>query len=61
MLVLTRRPGQRVMIGSDVKVTVLKIKGDQVVVGITAPIEVAVHRHEIFDRIQEGELVAKRL
>lgn len=52
MLILTRRVGETVMIGNDVTVTVLGVKGNQVRVGISAPKDVAVHREEIFERIQ---------
>jgi carbon storage regulator len=52
MLILTRRVGETVMIGSDVTVTVLGVKGNQVRVGISAPKNVAVHREEIFEKIE---------
>ena len=52
MLILTRRVGETLMIGDDVTVTVLEVKGNQVRVGVNAPREVAVHREEIYDRIQ---------
>lgn len=56
MLILTRRVGETVMIGNDVTVTVLGVKGNQVRVGINAPRDVAVHREEIFERIKrEGQ------
>ena len=52
MLILTRRVGETIMIGNDVTVTVLAVKGNQVRVGINAPKTVAVHREEIYERIQ---------
>lgn len=52
MLILTRRIGEKMMVGDEVTVTVLGVKGNQVRLGVNAPKEVAVHREEIFDRIQ---------
>lgn len=52
MLILTRRIGETVMIGDNVSVTVLGVKGNQVRLGVNAPKEVEVHREEIFDRIK---------
>ena len=53
MLILTRRVGESLMIGDDVTITVLGVKGNQVRVGVKAPKEVAVHREEILNRIEE--------
>jgi carbon storage regulator len=52
MLILTRRVGETVMIGDDVTITVLGVKGNQVRVGINAPKSIAVHREEIYERIK---------
>lgn len=55
MLILTRRVGETVMIGDNVTVTVLGVKGNQVRLGVNAPKDVSVHREEIYERIkQEG-------
>lgn len=53
MLILTRRTGESLMIGDDVKVTVLGIKGNQTRIGVAAPKNVGVHREEIYERIQK--------
>ncbi|HEY3784920.1 MAG TPA: carbon storage regulator CsrA [Steroidobacteraceae bacterium] len=56
MLILTRTPGETLMIGNDLTVTVLAVRGNQVRLGINAPKTVAVHREEIYERIQrEGQ------
>lgn len=53
MLILTRLVGETLMVGDDVTVTVLGVKGNQVRIGVNAPKEVAVHREEIYQRIQK--------
>lgn len=53
MLILTRRVGETLMVGDDVTVTVLGVKGNQVRIGVNAPKDVAVHREEIYERIRK--------
>jgi carbon storage regulator len=55
MLILTRRVGETVMIGNEIEVTVLSVKGSQVRVGVKAPREIGVHREEIYKRIKKEE------
>ncbi len=55
MLILTRRVGETLMIGDEVTVTVLGVKGNQVRIGVNAPKDVAVHREEIYERIKNEE------
>ncbi len=57
MLILTRRVGETLVIGDDVRVTVLGVRGNQVRVGVNAPKDVAVHREEIYQRIQSEKEV----
>ena len=56
MLILTRRPGESVMIGDDITITVLAIKGNQLRLGFTAPRNIAVHREEIYQRVQAEKI-----
>ena len=53
MLVLTRKTGEGIIIGDDIKITVIELKGGGVRIGIDAPREMKVHRQEVFDRIKQ--------
>jgi carbon storage regulator len=55
MLILTRRIGETLMVGDDVTITVLGVRGNQVRIGVNAPRRVAVHREEIYQRIRKEE------
>ena len=55
MLILTRRVGETLMIGDEVTVTVLGLKGNQVRIGVNAPKDVSVHREEIYERIRKEQ------
>lgn len=61
MLVLTRKSDEKITIGDDVIVSVLEIKGSQVKLGIEAPKGISVHRSEIYDRIQDENLLAAKV
>ena len=52
MLILTRRAGETIMVGDEVKITIIGIKANQVRIGVDAPRQIAVHREEIYHRIQ---------
>ena len=58
MLVLTRKPGESIVIGQDIVITVIEIKGGQVRIGIDAPREVQVHREEVFEQVRQENLAA---
>ncbi|HZT41380.1 MAG TPA: carbon storage regulator CsrA [Chthonomonadaceae bacterium] len=53
MLVLTRKPDQSIMIGNEIEITVLEVRGEQVRLGIRAPRDIAVHRKEVYEQIHE--------
>ena len=55
MLILTRRVGETVMVGDDISIVVLGVKGNQVRIGVNAPKEIAVHQEEIYVRIREQQ------
>ncbi len=61
MLILTRRVGETLMVGDEVTVTLLGVKGNQVRIGVNAPKEVAVHREEIYQRIKQEQQVAAQV
>jgi carbon storage regulator len=60
MLILTRKIGESLMVGSDVTVTVMAVHGNQVRIGINAPRDVEVRREEIYERVQAGKADANR-
>lgn len=55
MLILTRKVGETLMIGDEIEVTILSLKGNQVRIGVNAPKDVPVHREEIYDRIKREQ------
>jgi carbon storage regulator len=58
MLVLTRKPDQSIMVGNEIEITILEVRGEQVRVGIRAPKSVSVHRKEVFDQILQANRAA---
>ena len=56
MLVLTRKLGETIMVGDDVKVTIIGVQGNQIKLGITAPKTIAVHREEVYHKIQKEQV-----
>ena len=61
MLVLSRQKDETIMIGDDVEITIVDIRGDKVRIGISAPSEVPVHRKEVYDAIKRENLAAAKL
>lgn len=61
MLVLTRKPDQSIMVGNEIEITVLEVRGEQVRVGIRAPRNVSVHRKEVYEQIRDENLSAYAL
>ena len=59
MLILTRRVGESIIVGDNVTITVLGIKGNQIRLGVNAPKEVSVHREEIYQRIKQEKKVVE--
>lgn len=61
MLALSRKPGESVVIGNDIEITILEVKGEQIKVGIKAPKNVAIYRKELFEQIQESNIAASEI
>ena len=61
MLALSRKPGESVIIGNDIEITILEVKGEQVKVGIKAPQSGAIYRKELFEQIQESNREASKI
>ena len=59
MLILTRRVGENIVIGNDIVISTLGVRGNQVRIGISAPKDVPVHRDEIYKKIRKNELIFK--
>ena len=58
MLVLTRRPGESIVVGQDIVITVIEIKGGQVRIGIDAPREIDVYREEIYEQVRQENIAS---
>lgn len=58
MLVLSRKRGEQIIIGQNIEVTIIEVRGDRVLIGVEAPMEVSVHRKEVFQRIQAAGVTA---
>lgn len=61
MLIITRKLGERIMIGDDIVVTLLEIKGSQARIGVAAPRKISIHRQEVFDRIRQENLKSSKI
>jgi carbon storage regulator len=61
MLVLTRKSGEAINVGDEITVTVLEIRGNQVRLGIQAPLDIAIHRKELYEKIKIENLISSRL
>ena len=61
MLVLTRATSQTIMIGDQIEITIVEVRGDKVRIGINAPIEIRVHRKEVYEAIQQANIEAARV
>lgn len=61
MLVLTRKSGEAINVGDEITVTVLEIRGNQVRLGIQAPLSITIHRREVYDKIRSENLISSRL
>lgn len=59
MLILTRRVGEKIIIGEDIELTILSVKGNSTRIGVNAPREVSVHRQEIYEKIKRDEVTQK--
>ncbi len=58
MLVLTRKVGQTITVGDDIRITIMEVRGTQVKLGVDAPRDVTIHRQEIYERIQQENVAA---